>query len=151
MLHAGANRSTHVPSSLNDARASVLVVAPDRDRRRHARGEDLQASASRVAVAGGDGVVTPAADRAPTALSSAGCAPPPRLMFATAGDGWCRRHPVDAGDDAGGGAAAGAVEHADGDELHALGDAVGRAADGAGDVGAVAVAVVGGVPSSTAS
>ena len=65
-------------------------------------------------------------------------------MFATAGAGRVvARHPVDARDHARGGAGAAAVEHAHGDEAHALGDAVGRAADRAGDVGAVAVAVVG--------
>ena len=53
------------------------------------------------------------------------------------------RHPVDAGDDARVDAAAVAVEHAHGDERDALGDAVRRAADGPGDVRAVAVAVVG--------
>ena len=50
-------------------------------------------------------------------------------------------HPVDAGDDLGVGAVAGAVEHADGRQRHALGDAVRGAADRAGDVRAVAVAV----------
>ncbi len=51
------------------------------------------------------------------------------------------RHPVDAGDHARVGAAPRAVEHAHGDQGHALGHAVGAAADGAGHVRAVAVAV----------
>src|SRR5262245_40942467 len=50
--------------------------------------------------------------------------------------------PVDAGDHALVGAAAAAVEHAHGDELDLLGDAVGGAAARAGHVRAVAVAVV---------
>ena len=76
-------------------------------------------------------------------MSSAVDAPPPRLMLATAGlTVWLAGDPVDAGDHAGIGAGAVAVEHADGDQLHALGDALGGAADGAGDMRAVAVAVV---------
>ena len=51
--------------------------------------------------------------------------------------------PVDARDHARPRAAAGAVEHADGDEVDALRDAVRGASDRAGDMGAVAVAVVG--------
>lgn len=50
-------------------------------------------------------------------------------------------HEVDARDDARVGAGALGVQHLDGIQLGGLGDAVGRAADGAGDVGAVAVAV----------
>lgn len=49
---------------------------------------------------------------------------------------------VDAGDDAGEGAAAGVVEHLYGVELGLLRDTVGDAADCAGDVGPVAVTVV---------
>ena len=63
-------------------------------------------------------------------------------MFATAGAGGVvAGDPVDAGDDARERAAAGAVEHLDGDELDALGHAVGAAADRAGHVRAVPVAV----------
>ena len=64
-------------------------------------------------------------------------------MLATAGRTWLRGHPVDAGDHA----ASSSPEPLQsstrtGDERHLLGDAVGRAADRAGDVRAVAVAVV---------
>ena len=52
------------------------------------------------------------------------------------------RDPVDAGDHAGVEPAPVAVEHADADQADALGDAVARAADRPGDVGAVAVAVL---------
>jgi len=48
---------------------------------------------------------------------------------------------VDACDDPRHGAGAAGVEDLDGEELGLLGDAIGGAADGAGDVGAVAVAV----------
>lgn len=51
--------------------------------------------------------------------------------------------PVDAAEDGGDGAGAVGAEDFDGDEGRVFGDAVGRGADGAGDVGAVAV-VVGG-------
>ena len=51
--------------------------------------------------------------------------------------------PVDTGDDARGVAAAATVEDAHADQRDALGDAVGAAADGAGHMRAVAVAVVG--------
>jgi hypothetical protein len=52
--------------------------------------------------------------------------------------------PVDAGEDTGVEPGPGAGEDAHGDEADALGDAIGRSADRAGDVGAVAVAVIGG-------
>src|SRR5699024_6915489 len=55
-------------------------------------------------------------------------------------------HPVDSGDHAGVGAAAVAVEHAHGHQAHVLGDAVRLTADGPGDVGAVAVAVLAATP-----
>src|SRR5690606_23045272 len=55
------------------------------------------------------------------------------------------RDPVDACDDLGGGAGARVVQHPHADDLGLLGHAVGAARDGAGDVGAVAVAVLGGV------
>src|SRR5262249_17297754 len=50
-------------------------------------------------------------------------------------------HPVDAAGDAGERAGAGAVEHLDRDQVDTLGDAVLGAAAGAGDVGAVTMAV----------
>src|SRR5690606_17716288 len=59
------------------------------------------------------------------------------------GAGGVVAHPFDAVDDARVGAVAGAVEDADADEGDLLGDAVFGAADGACDVGAVAVAVLG--------
>src|SRR3712207_3914723 len=52
------------------------------------------------------------------------------------------RHPVDAGDDARGRAAAAAAQYAHRDERDALGDAIDRAAYRARDVGPVPVAVV---------
>ena len=51
--------------------------------------------------------------------------------------------PIDPGDDVGHRAFALATQHPHGDELHRLGHAGRRAADGAGDVRAMAVAVVG--------
>ena len=78
-----------------------------------------------------------------TASLMAWSKPPPRLMFATAGApaAWSPVTQSMPRDDAGVGAGAGAVEHLDRDQGDALGHAVGGAADGAGDVGAVAVAV----------
>ena len=52
------------------------------------------------------------------------------------------RDKVDAGNDARRGAGAARVEHLDGEELRLLGDAVVLAADGAGDVCALAVAIL---------
>src|SRR4051794_30937643 len=55
------------------------------------------------------------------------------------------RHPVHALDHPGDGAGAVAVQHPHRDQLDLLGHAVGGTADGAGDVRAVAVAVLGAV------
>ena len=61
--------------------------------------------------------------------------------------GWSRDvigdRPVDARNHASGGTRAGAVEHADRHQRHALGDSIGRATNGAGDVRAMTVAVGG--------
>src|SRR5207247_398573 len=69
-----------------------------------------------------------------------------RATQAHVGDGRFARpvvggDPLDAGDDRRRRALAAAVEHADRDETHVLGHAVGGAADGARHVGAVTVAV----------
>ena len=77
-----------------------------------------------------------------TALSSAVDAPPPRLMFATAGSDVIRGHPIDAGDHTRRRARAAAAEDADCEQPDGLGDTIGRSADRSGDMRAVAVAVV---------
>ena len=68
-------------------------------------------------------------------------------MLATAGCVRVGRHPVHAGDDVREGALPAAVEHAYRDDAHPLGDAVRRPAERAGDVRAVAAAVVGSLSS----
>lgn len=79
----GAKRSRHAPKLENDARASVVVVAPTVIAFAARAGEELHASALLFPAATAIG--TPELDRLFTAVSSALEMPPPRLMLATAG------------------------------------------------------------------
>src|SRR5689334_4548635 len=83
MLLPGAKISTHVPKFENDARASVVVVAPTVIALGSRAGELPQAS--RLSFPAATAKVTPSATAAATALSTADEAAPPRLMLATAG------------------------------------------------------------------
>ena len=147
----GAKRSRQVPMFEYDARASVLVVAPTVRafggtcrrvvagvRVRVARGDG-----DRDAV--GDGSLDRGIDRRVRAATeahvhdsraAAACWPAAQSMPAMTPD----QVPEPA-----------AVQHPDGDEVDLPGDAVGRAADRAGDVRAVAVAVARDASSSTES
>ena len=93
-------------------------------------------AATAVGDAGGDRVGDRVVDRGVDAAAEAHVRHG-RLDGSFAGD------PVDAGDDLRGGAAAGVVEHPDADQLYSLRHAERGAADRTGDVGAVAVAVIG--------
>src|SRR5678815_3502432 len=86
MLEPGAKRSKHVPKFENDERASLVVVEPTVMALAARAGEELQAFALLLPAATAIG--TPELDRLFTAVSSALDAPPPRLMFATAGLIW---------------------------------------------------------------
>src|SRR3954464_15575924 len=83
MFWPGANRSRHVPTFENEARASVFVVAPTISASVTREGDPLHASALLLPAA--IAYVTPTAMELRTAESSAVEAPPPRLMLATAG------------------------------------------------------------------
>ena len=83
MAEPGAKMSTQLPKLENDARASLLVVAPTVIASPTRAGEEFARVG--VGVAGGDRVGDPGGDRVATAVSSALDAPPPRLMLATAG------------------------------------------------------------------
>src|SRR3954464_14553580 len=78
--------STQVPKFENDARASLLVVAPTVMALGTRLGEPLHALPLSLPAA--TAKVTPLAIAALTALSTAVEALPPRLMLATAGDAW---------------------------------------------------------------
>src|SRR5262245_57066743 len=86
MLWPGAKMSTHPPKLENEARASVLVVAPTVMASAARAGEVLHASLLSLPAA--IAYTTPAATERRTASSSARSAPPPRLMLATAGFVW---------------------------------------------------------------
>ena len=79
----GANRSRHVPKFENDERASVVVVEPTVMAFAARDGDELHALAFEFPAATAIG--TPELERLLTAVSNADDAPPPRLMFATAG------------------------------------------------------------------
>src|ERR1044072_5626779 len=79
----GAKMSKHVPKLENDERASLVVVDPTVIALAARAGDELQASALLLPAATAIG--TPEFARLFTAVSSALEAPPPRLMFATAG------------------------------------------------------------------
>src|SRR5262245_13569977 len=79
----GANMSRHVPKFENDDLASVVVVEPTVIAFAARAGDELHALALLLPAATAIG--TPAFERLFTAVSSALEAPPPRLMFATAG------------------------------------------------------------------
>jgi hypothetical protein len=83
MLEPGAKISTQVPKLENDERASELVVEPTVIALETRAGEKLQAFALELPAATAN--VTPDAMALLTALSSELDAPPPKLMFATAG------------------------------------------------------------------
>ena len=133
----------HVPAFENDARASLMSDAPAVIALGTRAGDLRQASAFSLPRGDGDGdtVVDHAAHGS---VDGRRCRP----AEAHVGDGRLAGgvvpdDPVDAGDDLGVGAAAGAVEDPYRPQAHALGNAVGGPADGAGHMGAVAVAVVG--------
>jgi hypothetical protein len=86
MLEPGAKRSRQDPKFENDDRASVFVVLPTVSACVTRAGEELHAFALLLPAA--IAKVTPAAIAFRTASSSAVEAPPPRLMFATAGVEW---------------------------------------------------------------
>src|SRR5262245_41033420 len=75
--------SKHVPKFENDERASVVVVEPTVIAFAARAGDELQALALLLPAA--TAMVIPAFDKLFTAVSRALEAPPPRLMFATAG------------------------------------------------------------------
>ena len=79
----GAKISRHVPKFEKEDRASVVVVEPVVIALAARAGEKLHASALLLPAATATG--TPELLKLFTALSSALEAPPPRLMFATAG------------------------------------------------------------------
>src|SRR6476469_4635985 len=81
-----AKMSTQVPNFENDARASVLVVAPTVIACGVRAGDCVQASAFELPAA--MAYVTPLAIDDCTDCSSVVVADPPRLMFATAGLTW---------------------------------------------------------------
>src|ERR1051325_4204016 len=82
----GAKMSTHVPKFEKEERASVEVVEPTVIAAATRAGEEPQASALLLPAA--MEYVTPELIELLTAVSSAEDAPPPRLMFATAGLMW---------------------------------------------------------------
>ena len=112
---------------------------------RRGRVAGVDAVAAGVAVAGGDREAHAVGDRLPDRSVERGTR---RATQTQVGDGRLARpvvgsDPFDAGDDRGRRPLATAVEDANGDQAHALGHPVGRAADGARHVGAVAVAIGG--------
>src|SRR5262249_56089861 len=82
----GAKMSRHVPKLENDERASLVVVEPTVIALAARAGDELQALALLLPAATAIG--TPELARLLTSLSSAEDTPPPRLMFATAGEMW---------------------------------------------------------------
>src|SRR5262245_3251304 len=83
MLTPGPNTSTQVPKLENDARRSLMSVAPSVIASGTRAGEKLHAF--RLLLPAAIAYVTPDAIELATAVSSAAWMPPPRLMFATAG------------------------------------------------------------------
>jgi len=83
MDEPGAKMSTHVPKFEKDERASVEVVEPTVIAAATRAGDCVQASTLLLPAA--IEYVTPELIELLTAVSSALDAPPPRLMFATAG------------------------------------------------------------------
>jgi hypothetical protein len=83
MLEPGAKRSKHVPKFENDERASLVVVEPTVIAFAARAGDELQAFALLLPAA--TAIATPEFERLFTAVSRELEAPPPRLMFATAG------------------------------------------------------------------
>ena len=79
----GANRSRQVPKLENDDLASVEVVEPTVIAFAARAGDELHAFVLLLPAA--TAIATPAFERLLTAVSTADEAPPPRLMFATAG------------------------------------------------------------------
>lgn len=79
----GAKRSRQVPKFENEDLASLEVVEPTVIALAARAGDELHALALLLPAA--TAIATPAFDRLLTAVSSADEAPPPRLMFATAG------------------------------------------------------------------
>jgi len=79
----GAKMSRHVPKFENDERASLVVVEPTVMALAARAGDCVQASVLLLPAATAIG--TPEFARLLTAVSSALEAPPPRLIFATAG------------------------------------------------------------------
>ena len=79
----GAKRSKHEPKFENDERESVVVVEPTVIAFAARAGDELQALALLLPAA--TAIATPEFERLFTAVSRALEAPPPRLMFATAG------------------------------------------------------------------
>src|SRR5688500_15882243 len=89
MAEPGAKMSTHAPKVEDEARASLLAVAPTVKDPTARAGEKLQAFEALLPAA--TATTTPALTRLVTALSSACEMPPPRLMLATAGERWLLR------------------------------------------------------------
>src|SRR5687768_5555973 len=85
----GAKISRHVPKFEKDERASLVVVEPTVMALAARAGDELHALALLLPAA--TAIVTFALCRLFTAVSRALEAPPPRLMFATAGAMWFRR------------------------------------------------------------
>lgn len=83
ILEPGAKMSTHVPKFENDERASVMVVEPTVMAFGARAGDCVQASA--LLLPAETAKVTPSFIAFWTAVSSDEEAPPPKLMFATAG------------------------------------------------------------------
>lgn len=79
----GAKMSKHVPKFENEDLASVVVVEPTVIALAARAGEELQALVLLLPAA--TAITTPEFERLFTAVSNALEAPPPRLMFATAG------------------------------------------------------------------
>src|SRR5690349_2571072 len=83
MLLPGAKMSRHVPKFENEARASLIVVAPTVIALGTSAGEVVHASTLLLPAA--IAYVTPSLMELVTAVSSAEERPPPKLMLATAG------------------------------------------------------------------
>src|SRR5437764_648479 len=79
----GALKSTHVPKLENDAKASLIVVAPTVSALGALLGDSLQASPALLPAA--TAKTTPEVMALSTAALSVEEKPPPTLMFATAG------------------------------------------------------------------
>ena len=144
MLLPGAKRSRHVPKFENDARASVLVVAPMVFAAATRAGEVV--ARVRVRVARGDRVRDAGVDRVVDGAVEGRADAAAEAHVRDRRPDVVRGHPVDARDHARVRARALAVEHPDGVERDLLRDAVRRSAGRAGDVRPVAVAVVRPVP-----